>query len=330
MYAEPSAAIREYRPSFAPRSQTRDRGRAEDGGAHELLFGARVLVRVAARRTVVAPLRRPAWGGETLHELLQALEVRLDQLLREAGVTQLLPDVLRSVGVTALELRMERDVLEHASPERVPTPEERPRLRRVDALEAPAQPGLERNAPVGLEQERIEEQHAKLAVAEPRLPWARPLERADVDEHRARSAPLDVVRRRVLEREARSERLARDPQLQERGVPQHRERPLVWVRHEWQALVPERRHPSAAGIRRADRLKLGRGCGRRLDHIAGLHEPREQPALLERGPVCGALPGECADDLAVDLEDPAVGVPERPAVRRRHATRRRARRAQSP
>ena len=302
----------------------------KDGGAHELLLGARVLVRVAARRPVLAPLRRAAVRLETPDELLQPLQICLDQLLREPGVTQLLPDVLRPVGVASLELRVECDVLEHASPQGVSATEERPRLRRVDPLEAPAQPGLERDGPVGLEQQRVEEQHAELAVAEPRLAGTGALERADVDEDRARSTPLDVVRRRVLEREARLERLARDPQLQERGVLQHRERPLVGVRHERQALVPQRRHPPAAGIGRADRLERGRRGRRRLDDVAGFHEPREQPALLERGPVRGALLGERADDLALDLEDPAVGVSERPAIRSRRATRRRTRRAQSP
>ena len=128
--------------------------------------------------------------------------------LVEAGLAQLALHVLRAVRVVALELGVERDVLEDAPAQGVPTAKERPRFGGVDPFQAAAKPWLERDALVGLEQQRVQEEHAELAVAEPGLALARTLERADVDEHRPRAPPLHVVGSRVLEREARPRGLA--------------------------------------------------------------------------------------------------------------------------
>ena len=61
-------------------------------------------------------------------------------------------------------------------------------------------------------------------------------------------APLHVVGRCILERHVGGERLSRDPELEQRRVLEHRERPLVRVRDERKALVPQCGDPSAVGI----------------------------------------------------------------------------------
>src|SRR5439155_11650839 len=101
--------------------------------------------------------------------------------------------------VLALEPSVQRDVRQHSAPEEIAEREQAPRLDRRDAGKAAPEPRAEVDALVRLEQQRVQVEHAELPVARPWLAGAQPLERADVDEHRLRAAPLDVVRRRILE-----------------------------------------------------------------------------------------------------------------------------------
>ena len=86
--------------------------------------------------------------------------------------------------------------------EAVAKAEEAGRLAWGDAVDRAAQPGLEGDLLVGLEQQRVEVEHAELPVAGPRLSLPQRLEGADVDEDRLRAAELDVVGGRVLQRSA--------------------------------------------------------------------------------------------------------------------------------
>ena len=196
---------------------------------------------------------------------------------------------------------MEEDVGEQAAPEAVPEREQRRHLGRPDPVDRPAHPGMERHVLRRLEQQRIQVEHAELAVAHPGLALAQPLVRADVHEHRARAAELDVVGRGVLQDHALLERREEQVQLDERGVLEHRERPLVGVRHERDALVPEHRR-RLVHQQPAQRL----GALRAL----GANEPLvvEQAGLDQRLEVAQAVGREGAVDLAVAVEDPALGV----------------------
>src|SRR6185437_16095406 len=108
-------------------------------------------------------------------------------------------DVPLPVGVLGLEPVVQDDVRQHPASKAW---QQCLGLARLDPLEASAQERLRRDAAVSLQHQWIEEERAELAVAGPRLALAQPLERADVDEHRLGAAPLDVVRRAVLEHEA--------------------------------------------------------------------------------------------------------------------------------
>jgi hypothetical protein len=105
----------------------------------------------------------------------------------------------------------------------------------------PRSQGWKGNVLVGLQQQRIEEQHAELAISGPGLALAQLLERADVYEQRLRATKLDVVGRRVFEAEPGVECCQLDVELQQRRVAEHSERPLIGVGDERDALVPEDR-----------------------------------------------------------------------------------------
>ena len=215
-------------------------GHSRDAGdlAHEVVLAARVVVRVAVALAVGGPdaLRRVPLLP--LDQLAHLAHVGDEQLLLEDPLDLLL-DLTGAVGVARLELRVQEDVREDALAEAVAERHQVAHLRRRDAVDRAAQPRLERNALRRLQEQRIQVEHAELAIADPRLALAQALERADVDEHRPGALELDVVGRRVLEDEIVVERVQQQVELQERGVLQHREGPLVRIRDERDALVPQ-------------------------------------------------------------------------------------------
>jgi hypothetical protein len=159
-----------------------------------------------------------------------------------------------------------------------------------------------RHAAIGLEHQRIQEQHAELAVAGPWLVLPQPLERADVDEHRARPAELHVVGRGVLEREVVREREAAERELEQRRVLEHRERPLVGIGDPRDALVLER---------------AGGGAGGQLGQAVELRRLGGDEPLVgcerrggQRLPVAPAVVAQGAVDRAVVEEDTAVWIAE--------------------
>src|SRR5439155_19495495 len=104
-----------------------------------------------------------------------------DQLLLDAGLAQLALQVGLLLLVTLPEPVVENDVRERAAPQEVACREEGARLVRRDAVEAAAQPRLEGHLLPGLQQQRVEEEHAELAVAGPGLALSELLEGADGD-----------------------------------------------------------------------------------------------------------------------------------------------------
>src|SRR5919108_1351195 len=226
----------------------------------------RVLVAVGRRRPVARPRRAGRPPLQARDEPLEALDVRDDQLLPEPRLLQLALDVDVAILVAALEARMEEDVRERAATEAVAQREQVPALLRRDPVDPSAEPRLEGHVLPGLEEERVEEEHAELPVAGPGLALTEPLERADVDEDRLRAAELDVVGRGVLEDQAGADRAPHEVELEQRRVAEHPEGPLVGVGDDGDDVVLEDgRNVAVEGVRhfrdavrlvRADELPL--------------------------------------------------------------------------
>src|SRR6266540_2392940 len=207
--------------------------------AHELRLALRLSLAVARRRRVLGPRRGGRVPAQPAHESLEAADVRQDQFLLEAGRAELALQIAAGVRVSALEPAVQRDMGRDATPEEVTAREEPPALAGRDAFDSPTEPRLERHALVGLEEERVEEEHAELPVAEPRLSRAEPFEGADVDEHGLRAAPLNVVRSRVLQHQIVLQRSANELELEQCRLAQHPEAPLVRVGDERDDFVLE-------------------------------------------------------------------------------------------
>ena len=181
---------------------------------------------------------------------------------------------------------MEVHVREDAAAQAVARRHDRPCLRGRDAVDGAAQPGLKGEPLVGLQHERIEKEHAELPVGDPRLAFAQALEGPDVDEHRRRPAPLDVVGRAVLEHQRGGETALEHVELQQRGVAQHPERPLVGVGDERDRGVAQEARPAVAEV-------LARHLVR-LDDRAALGQLVEERRRAQRLPVLEAAGAERA------------------------------------
>src|SRR5207248_3159833 len=204
--------------------------------------------------------------------------------------------------------RVQEDVRERTAAEAVPGREEVPALLWRDPVDSAAQPWLEGHVLPGLEEERVEAEHAELPVARPRLALAQPLERADVDEDRPGAAELDVVGRRVLEDQAGADRATHELELEEGSVAQHPERPLVRVGDDRDDVVLEHgRDLAVEGARHlADAVRLARA-----DELAFALQLREERRGGERPPVLEPVRAQDPEDAPVSGEDPAVRVAER-------------------
>ena len=134
--------------------------------------------------------------------------MRVDQAGAEAGALQLGPDIALAVGVGVFPLgaSVQLDVVKTPF-WAAPCPRAARRPVRAGCRRGDLAARLERKVQHLLDEERVQEQLAELAVARPRLAAPQPLERADVDEHRLRSDELDVVGRGVLGDHAFGERL---------------------------------------------------------------------------------------------------------------------------
>ena len=168
---------------------------------------------------------------------MQLADVGLDELLAEAHLLELALDVLGAVGVLGLQPGVQDDVGEDAAAEAVAQREQVAQLARLDAVQAAPQPGLVGDPAEGAQHERVEVEHAELAVADPRLAGPQRLEGADVDERRPRAAELHVVGRGVLQDQVARQGGLQQLELQERRVLEHPEGPLVGVRDERDRLV---------------------------------------------------------------------------------------------
>jgi hypothetical protein len=166
------------------------------------------------------------------------------------------------------------------------------------------EPRVEGHALHRLEHQRVQVEHAELAVADPGLALAQALERADVDEHRAGAAELHVVRRRVLQDHVLLQRRQQQVELAQRRVLEHREGPLVRVRDERDALVAQ----DAGGL--VDEHAAIDGSV--LD-LLGAHDPLvvEQAGAAQRHEVGQTVRRERAVDVVARVEDAALGVAER-------------------
>ena len=222
----------------------------------------------------------------------------------EAGALEVLLHL--AIGVAGLELRVQDDVREDAAPEAVAEAEEPAHLVRLDSLERAAEPRLEGHALVGLEHQRVEHERAELPVAGPRLALAQALEGADVDEDRLSTPPLHVVRGGVLEDQVLVERAEQELELEQRGVLEHPERPLVRIRDDGDAVVAQDGgDPSGVELRRKA-VRLGEPLG--ADELPLSDVVAEERRRRERLPVVEAALGQRPVDGASGVEDSAVRV----------------------
>ncbi len=225
----------------------------------EGLLVGRICVIVRIRLAISGPSRPAGCPFEPLDELPQLAGVGPDQLGVESRLLQVALDL--AVRVTVLEPRVQDDVREDAAAEAVAEAEERPHLGRLDPLERAAEPRLEGHALVGLEQKWVEDERAELAVARPRLAFTQPLEGADIDEDRLRASPLHVVRGGILEHEPLVEGFEEQVELEERGVLEHPERPLVRIGDHRDPLVPEHGRDAALVELAGQAVGLGDALG---------------------------------------------------------------------
>jgi hypothetical protein len=202
---------------------------------------------------------------------------------------------------------VEGDVLEHARAQPVGAGEQPGQLLRLDALDLAAEPGLEADVLVGLQQQRVQHRLAELPVAGPRLAGAHPLERADVDEDRAGADEGEVVGVPVLHGQVGAEGGQQQVQVDQGRVLEHREGPLVRVGDEGDPLVLERLHPGVP----ADALRqlLERHLGG-PDQAALGHRRFEEGRRREHAEVLGALLGQAAEHPAVQVQHRTGRVPE--------------------
>ena len=199
---------------------------------------------------------------------------------------------------------------QHAGPEVVPRRKQRPALFRLDAVEIPAQPGMERHVSVSLKEERIQKQLAELTIARPRITGVIRRERTDVDERRAWTHPLDVEGGGVLQRHALLERRERHVELQERCVSEHAERPFVGVGHHRDRLVFQDSDP--LGVQGRQTRSVADLLGR--DHVALGRQALEEIGGGELFPVRKRPRGQTAQDRAVVAENLCVGIAKGPRI----------------
>ena len=198
---------------------------------------------------------------QPLHGSAEVGQLRVDQLRAEPGPLELALHVALGVGVGVARLgaSVEAHVGEEVAPKPLAAADERaPRWWGRCRAPIRAAMGWNGTSAIGLQVERVEEQLAELAVAGPRLTGHESLERADVDEHRPAAVELHVVGGGVLGEDALGQRLAAELELEQRGVLQHREGPLVGVGDHPDAIVAEGPGPPGADRGVGDRQR-GRG-----------------------------------------------------------------------
>ena len=238
---------------------------------------------------------------------MQTGHVVLDELGAETGAAEIRLDIANRAFVSGLRLRLQVDMRQDTGPEVVPRGKQRPELFGLDALETPAQPGMERHVLVGLEKERIEKQLAELTIASPRITGVIHRERADVDERRTWAHPLDVKGGGVLQRHALLERCKRHVELQKRRVPEHTEGPLVGVGDHRDRLVFQDGDP--LGVQSRQTRSVADLLGR--DHVTLSRQALEEIGRGELLPVLKRVPAQTAQNRAVVTEDPCVGIAKR-------------------
>jgi hypothetical protein len=294
---------------LAPRSQTSGE-RLADERHLGLLIGAPV----ALGRVVLRPGRAAGPPFEALDDPGQALDVAPDHRCREARALDLLAHAGRATGGGPLEPVLQVDVGEDAGAHQVALREQPREVLGGDAIERAPQPGLEGNALVRREHQRVEKELAELHVTGPDPARLEALEGGHVDEHRLGTAPLDVVGAGVLEDESLVEGPLHELELQQRRPSQHAERPLIGIRDPRDALVPEQPGPAQG--------ELGQLLGRRIDalgahDLALVHQRREEPGPGERLPIRQGTGAQHAIDTPAQVENAAVSVAIRPRLKQR-------------
>src|SRR5256885_10958191 len=139
------------------------RGRVGD----EAGLAVRVVGRVRRLEPVVRPDGAPLLPLQRADQLFEPLDVGHDQLVLEAGLLELVFGVGLLLLVALLEPGVEDDMRQRPAAEAVAQREQVPDLLRGDPVQASAQPWLEGHVLPGLQEQRVEGEHAELAGARP-------------------------------------------------------------------------------------------------------------------------------------------------------------------
>ena len=290
------------------------RRRRPDRTRHELALGRalRLLVRVV--RGVGGPVRAQGGGPEPPGPSPEPGEQAAQGRLRQGAAGGGGPGVDAAAPSRGLEPGRKDDVEERLRPELVAKAQEPHELGRREALDPAPIRRVVRHAEPRREQQRAQELVAELAVAVPVGARDVALDRQHVDEDRLGAAELDVVGGGVGEAEAVLQQREVQVELQQGGRAQRRERPLVGIGHERDALVLQEERgaldPERGRIVRRDP---------RADQLAAAHQPREDRRAEELALDLGGRGRDPAEDPVARGEDVAPAIP----VRARHPLRRR-------
>jgi hypothetical protein len=176
--------------------------------------------------------------------------------------------------------------------------------------------GLEIEAEMGLEHQRVKEQHAELPIGAPMLSGLAGLEGGDIDEDGLRADKLDVERRRILDRPPSLNPALQQIELQQGSILQHGEGPFIGLGDQGHSFMRQNARP-ALGHDAFDRL-ISRIRRSGPDDEAALHVYLEEAGLLERLEVLERSARHAAKDPPIMLVDTVGRIAERACIRERN------------
>ena len=192
------------------------------------------------------PVHWEAGGVHLSRETSRVRRLTLERIafrLNPASLSSL-AGALLARAVFLLEAALEPDVREDSGAEQIPGGEYVPALSRRDSVETPPEPVLERQVSIRLQHQRVQVEAAELPVSGPGSARRQRFKGGNVDEDRPAPVPLNVVGGGVLEDHPFGQRLGDQPELQQGGVLQHPERPLVGIGDVGDGLVVQNALPS--------------------------------------------------------------------------------------
>ena len=167
--------------------------------AHKIRFLGVLGLGIGRVLGIVRPGGLGALPAQFLDESGQTGDVGLNQLGIKAGTAQGVWNVPGCVGIAGLGLGLQIHVAEDPGPEPITDRHELATVLGVNPVNAAPQPRLKGHVFIGLEEQRIQKQLTKLAIANPRFTRREGRKRGDVDKNGLAANPLNIEGRRVFE-----------------------------------------------------------------------------------------------------------------------------------